>query len=314
MKERAGRECFMLELSHLSKQYGSTLALDDCSFAVERGRVLGFLGRNGAGKTTTMRSIFGLVDLEGGRIAWNGEPVGRETRFHFGYMPEERGLYPRMTVADQLVYFGRLRRLDAATSRAEAERWMDRLDILDRRDSPVDSLSHGNQQKVQLAVALVGDPELLVLDEPFSGLDPIAVSVLSAVIRERADQGVAVVFSSHQLNLVGDVCDDIAVITRGHVVLQGDLDELRRTAETRVLEVRLKGPPEGAWAAGLARQLSHSRLEAEDGDYARLNVDASTQLDEIVAALFSRGIDVSELHLEPPTLQQLFREAIGEAA
>jgi ABC-2 type transport system ATP-binding protein len=304
----------MLELSHLTKHYATTTALDDCSFSIERGRVLGFLGRNGAGKTTTMRSIFGLVDLDAGTMTWKGGEVDRAARFHFGYMPEERGLYPRMTVEDQLVYFGRLRRLDAMASKREAERWMDHLDLTDRRTSTVDSLSHGNQQKVQLAVALIGDPELLVLDEPFSGLDPIAVGVLSSVIRERAGAGAAVVFSSHQLDLVGGVCDDIAVITKGHVVLEGNLDEIRRQAETRVLELRLQRQPEGAWAMGLARQLPKSNLEAEDGDYARLRIDASTPPEEIIAALSSRGIEVSELRLEPPSLERLFREAIGEAA
>jgi ABC-2 type transport system ATP-binding protein len=304
----------MLELSHLTKRYGDTVALDDCSFHVDKGRVLGFLGRNGAGKTTTMRSIFGLVELDGGRMRWNRGEVERETRFRFGYMPEERGLYPRMTVEDQLVYFGRLRRLDAATSRKQAERWMTRLDIAGRRDSPVDSLSHGNQQKVQLAVSLVGDPELLVLDEPFSGLDPIAVGVLSSVIRERAAEGTAVVFSSHQLDLVGGVCDDIAVITKGHVVLEGDLDELRRDAPSRVLELRLRHEPEGAWAAGLANKLPGAAVESAQACYARLRVDASTSPQEIIGALASDGMEVSEFCLEPPSLDRLFRQAVGEAA
>ncbi len=304
----------MLELRHLSKRYGETVALDDCSFHIERGRVLGFLGRNGSGKTTTMRSIFGLVELDAGRMSWNGSEVERQTRFRFGYMPEERGLYPRMTVEDQLIYFGRLRRLDAATSRDEAERWMTRLDLADRRSSAVDSLSHGNQQKVQLAVSLVGNPELLVLDEPFSGLDPIAVGVLSSVIRECAAEGTAVVFSSHQLDLVGGVCDDIAVITKGHVVLEGDLDELRRDAPNRVLELRLRDEPGPSWAAGLAKKLPDAGLEAAQGDYVRLRVDASTSAEEIIAALASGGMEVSEFRLEPPSLDRLFRQAVGEAA
>ena len=296
----------------LQKRYGSAVALDNCSFSVERGRVLGFLGRNGAGKTTAMRSIFGLVQLDGGSIRWQGSAVDRQARARFGYMPEERGLYQRMPVHDQLRYFARLRGLDSASASRESERWMKRLDLVERRDDSVDSLSHGNQQKVQLGVSLVGDPDLLVLDEPFSGLDPIAVQVLSSVIREAADNGAAVVFSSHQLELVGGVCDDIAVITRGHVVLNGDLDEIRRGSPTRALALRLDGPADGAWATMLAHRLGGARLDEGGEDYARLTVAAATKPADILAALGDVGPRVMELRLEPPALEDIFRQAVGE--
>jgi ABC-2 type transport system ATP-binding protein len=296
----------------LLKRYGSAIALDDCTFSVERGRVLGFLGRNGAGKTTAMRSIFGLVQLDGGSIRWEGRPVDREARGTFGYMPEERGLYQRMTVQDQLVYFGRLRGLDAVTADRESERWIECLDLAERRGSRVDSLSHGNQQKVQLGVALVGNPQLLVLDEPFSGLDPIAVGVLSSVIREAAQQGAAVVFSSHQLDLVGGVCDDIAVITSGHVVLTGELEEIRRNSPSRDLALRLDGPWDGAWARTLAQRLGGARLVEEEADYAHLIVASTTRPSDILAALGEVAAHVIEFQLEPPDLEQIFREAVGE--
>ena len=303
----------MLETRDLHKRYGNTVALDGCSFAVERGRVLGFLGRNGAGKTTAMRSIFGLVQLDAGSITWKGRPVDREARRRFGYMPEERGLYQRMTVHDELTYFGRLRGLDATAAAAESERWMRRLELIDRRDSTVESLSHGNQQKVQLGVSLVGSPELLVLDEPFSGLDPIAVSVLSSVIREAADAGAAVVFSSHQLDLVGDVCDDIAVITRGRVVLSGALEDVRRRSPTRSVALRLESPADGGWAPRLAGGLDGAVLQHSNGDYAELLVPASTRPGDILAGLGEYSSRVVEFRLEPPDLQDIFRQAVGEA-
>jgi ABC-2 type transport system ATP-binding protein len=302
----------LLEIRGLQKRYDTTVALDDCSFSVERGRVLGFLGRNGAGKTTCMRSIFGLVQLDGGTMHWEGKPIDREARYRFGYMPEERGLYPRMTVDSQMQYFGQLRGLSAIEAKRQGERWMERLDLTDRRESTVDSLSHGNQQKVQLAVSLIGDPVLLVLDEPFSGLDPIAVEVLSSVIREAAGEGAAVVFSSHQLELVGDVCDDIAVITRGHVVLNGDLDDIRQHSPNRMLELRLDAPTDGAWVQNLTMQLPGSQIERSDGDYAALTVAAGTKPGDVLNVLGELAPSVIEFRLEPPDLEHVFRQAAGE--
>ena len=302
----------MLEMIGLQKRYDGTVALDDCSFSVERGRVCGFLGRNGAGKTTAMRSIFGLVLLDGGSMRWQGKPITREDRLRFGYMPEERGLYPRMKVEKQLRYFGQLRGLDAATAARESERWMRRLDLYERRDSTVDELSHGNQQKVQLGVSLVGDPELLVLDEPFSGLDPIAVEVLSSVIREAAGRGAAVMFSSHQLELVGDVCDDIAVITKGRVVLTGDLEAVRRDSPVRLLQIGLEGEMDSGWAQRLGERLAGSRIEASSRDRVSMTVPAGTKPGDVLTALGELAPAVVEFRLEPPDLEHVFRQAAGE--
>ena len=303
----------MLELLGLRKRYNETVALDDCSFRVASGRVLGFLGQNGAGKTTAMRSIFGLVKLDAGAILWDGEPVDRQTRLRFGYMPEERGLYPKMTVQNTLTYFGRLRGLDRQTAASERDRWMDRLDLYERRDSVVSDLSHGNQQKVQLAVSLIGDPGLLVLDEPFSGLDPLAVEVLASVVRDAADRGAAVVFSSHQLELVGDIVDDIAIITRGQVVLGGELDEIRRNAPTRSVALRLDHSTESTWARNLTDGLAGSSLLQDTPDYAELMVAATTKPADILACLGELASHVIEFRLEPPSLQEVFRQAAGDA-
>ena len=199
----------MLEIRDLSKRYGSVVALDGTSFRVAPGRIVGFLGPNGAGKTTTMRAIFGLVRPDHGEVRWRGKPIGPEVRARFGYMPEERGLYPKMKVGDQLSYFARLSGLTATAAKEATAAWLQRLGLADRHGARLEELSHGNQQRVQLAAALVHDPELAVLDEPFSGLDPLGVEALGEMLVQTAATGVAVVFSSHQLDLVEDICQDV---------------------------------------------------------------------------------------------------------
>jgi ABC-2 type transport system ATP-binding protein len=210
-----------LELRHVSKRFGSVRALRDCSFSVSPGRMLGFLGPNGAGKTTAMRAVFGLVLLDAGDVLWGGRPAGRAERLRFGYMPEERGLYPRMPVGEQLEYFGRLHGLGATAARAAATHWLERLGLADRAGAKLEELSHGNQQRAQLAAALVHRPELLLLDEPFAGLDPVAVETLADVLRGEAARGAAVLFSSHQLELVEDICQEVAIIDHGRLVATG---------------------------------------------------------------------------------------------
>ena len=239
----------MLEIVDLAKRYGAVTALDGASFTAEPGRIVGFLGPNGAGKTTTMRCIFGLARPDRGEVRWRGGPVDRETRLRFGYMPEQRGLYPRMRVGEQLSYFAQQHGLSGRDANAAATRWLDRMGLGDRAKSKLEELSHGNQQRVQLAVALAHDPELLVLDEPFSGLDPIGIATMTEVIHERAAAGVGVVFSSHQLDLVEDVCEDVVIIARGRIVAAGAIDELKARSGRRHLEIEVAGSG-GAWLDG----------------------------------------------------------------
>lgn len=247
---RAGASGGRLELVGLRRQFGSVVALDGLSFSVPPGQMFGFLGPNGAGKTTTMRAVLGLVHLDGGEVRWKGAPVGDDQRRRFGYMPEERGLYPSMTVTDQLVYLGRLHGMSASDAAAAARRWTDRVGLADKRDSKIEALSHGNKQRVQLAAALVHDPDLLILDEPFAGLDPTGIDTMSAALAERAAAGATVVFSSHQLDLVEDICEAVAIIDHGRLVADGTVDELARTGPAR-LEVRVGGDPAGHWATTL---------------------------------------------------------------
>jgi ABC-2 type transport system ATP-binding protein len=268
--------------------------------------MLGFLGPNGAGKTTAMRAVFGLVELDAGELLWEGRPIDLTERQRFGYMPEERGLYPRMPVGEQVAYFGRLHGLDARAARTAATQWLDRLGLADRAGAKVEELSHGNQQRAQLAAALVHTPELLVLDEPFAGLDPVAVRTLAQVLRDEAARGAAVVFSSHQLELVEDICEEVAIIDHGRVVASGDLAALRRASQRRRIELELDGaPPE--WLPEVA---GVELVERRNGDL-RLLVGRDVD-PELVLAAAERTARVVEFNYGPPSLDELFLELVAQ--
>ena len=295
----------MLSLVDAHKRFGAIEALAGCSLTIERGHVLGFLGPNGAGKTTTMRAIFGLVELDAGEVLWDGRSVGPEERLRFGYMPEERGLYPRMSgrgaarVLRLSARAGRGRVAPRATSHGSSGSASPTA-----REAKVEELSHGNQQRVQLAAALVHEPELLVLDEPFAGLDPVAVHTLADVLRAEAARGAAVLFSSHQLELVEDVCENVAIIDQGRIVAAGDLDALRRSSQRRRIAVRLdEAPPD--WLPGVD---GVELVERRNGDVrllARQDVDP-----ELVLEAAERSARVVEFSYGPPSLAELFLELV----
>jgi ABC-2 type transport system ATP-binding protein len=295
----------MLEIAHLTKRYGAVRALDGATFTARRGRLVGFLGPNGAGKTTTMRCVFGLATPDGGTVRWDGAPIDPRTRLRFGYMPEQRGLYPRMRVAEQLAYFGQHHGLSRGTARTKAGEWLERFGLADRAKSKLEDLSHGNQQRVQLATALVHDPELLVLDEPFSGLDPIGIATMAGVLRERARAGVGVVFSSHQLDLVEEVCEDVVIISRGRVVAEGAIEDLKARSGRRHLDVEVAGSG-GRWLDGIG---GNTLLE-HDGDRVKLLVDEHADLDALLVAARAAG-EIRRFSYEPPKLSELFMEAVN---
>ena len=226
------------------RTYGPVRALDGMTFGVQPGSVTGFLGPNGAGKTTTMRAIFGLTALDAGEVRWNGRPIDHVDRRRFGYLPEERGLYPSMKVLEQLRYLGQLRGLTRDDADAEATRWLAELGLADRAGDELEDLSLGNQQRVQLIGALIHQPDVLVLDEPFSGLDPVAVDALSKVLIGEARRGATVLFSSHQLDLVEDLCERAVVVDRGRVVIEGTIDDLTAGSDP-VLEIDVPSDPDG---------------------------------------------------------------------
>jgi ABC-2 type transport system ATP-binding protein len=294
----------MLEVHDLSKAYGAVTALDGATFSVRPGRIVGFLGPNGAGKTTTMRCVFGLARPDRGTVRWKGSPIARAARLRFGYMPEQRGLYPRMRVADQLAYFAEQHGLGAPAAKAATTRWLETLGIADRAGSKLETLSHGNQQRAQLGAALVHDPELLVLDEPFSGLDPLGIETMSTILRDRAAAGVAVLFSSHQLDLVEDVCEDVVIINRGRIAAAGPIDDLRAASGRRHLEIEVVGNG-NRWLAG---RPDLTVVGARD-DLARLVAAADVDLAAILAAASAGGV-VRRFSFQPPTLSELFLEVI----
>jgi ABC-2 type transport system ATP-binding protein len=295
----------VLEVVGLRRAYGSVTALDGLSFTVPTGRVVGFLGPNGAGKTTTMRAIFGLTDLDAGTVLWNGTAVSQQERRRFGYMPEERGLYPGMLVGEQLEYLGRLHGLTAAGARAATNNWLERLDIADRRGSKVETLSHGNQQRVQLTAALVHNPDLLVLDEPLSGLDPTGIDAIGQVLVDQAAAGCCVLFSSHQLDQVEDLCEQVMIIDHGRLVAAGTVDELA-TSGARRLVVRVEGDRNADWAS----QLSGVTVSELAAGAARLVLDVAVDSDDVLRAAMQAG-RVTEFSFTRRRLSEVFREALA---
>ncbi len=298
----------MLEIVDLTKRYGPVVALDGATFSAAPGRIVGFLGPNGAGKTTTMRCIFGLARPDRGEVRWRGAPIDRTARLRFGYMPEQRGLYPRMRVGEQLSYFAQQHGMAGRAADAAAATWLERMGLADRSRSKLEELSHGNQQRVQLAVALAHDPELLVLDEPFSGLDPIGIATMTSVIHERAAAGVGVVFSSHQLDLVEDVCEDVVIIARGRIVAAGAIEELKARSGRRHLEVEVVGS-NGAWVDGDGTLTVLGR----SGDRVKLLVRDDVDLDVLLARARAAG-EVRTFAYQAPRLSELFMEAVSPEA
>ena len=295
----------MLEFDGLRKSFGDNHVLDGVGFTVEPGSMFGFCGSNGAGKTTTMRIAMGLVRPDAGEVRWRGRALDQEYRRRVGYMPEERGLYPKMKVGEQVAYFARLHGLDAAAAAKASEEWVERLGLGARRGDAVEKLSLGNQQRVQLAAALVSRPEVLILDEPFSGLDPIGVDSLAEVLLGQARAGVSVVFSSHQLDLVERLCDSVGILARGRMVATGTVEELRRREVGRLLRVVVPdaGPD---WAAHLP---GVRVVSAQAGDTVlQLTADADDQA--VLAAALRTG-RVTHFAWQQPTLVELFREAVA---
>jgi ABC-2 type transport system ATP-binding protein len=293
----------MLRFDRLVKHYGPVIALDGCSFSVARGQMLGFLGPNGAGKTTAMRGVFGLMHPDEGAITWDGESIDPPTRLRFGYMPEERGLYPRMNGRDQLEYFGQLHDMTPQDATEATTQLLEEFDLGDRVDEPVNNLSHGNQQRLQLAVALIHHPELLVLDEPFSGLDPLAASAMADVLRRRTEAGAAVLFSSHQLDLVEGLCDDVVIINKGAVVLAGDVMDLRAASPHRYLEIVSRSRID--WAESIEGTKVVDRTDKR----IRLELTDSNRLSDLANEAEEAG-DIVRFSVEPPTLSEVFEEAV----
>lgn len=287
-----------LDVHHLTRRFGEHVAVDDVSFSILPGQMTGFVGANGAGKTSTMRMIMGVLAIHGGEVHWDGRPITREDRARFGYMPEERGLYPKQGILDQLTYLGQLRGMSRRDAGQEATRLLERFGLGGRTRDKLESLSLGNQQRVQVAAALLHGPTALILDEPFSGLDPVAVDSMVDLISERLRDGVPVLFSSHQLDLVDRLCDSLVVLAEGRVQAYGTADELRSRGPRRY---RIRTGRDAGWLR-------------EEPQVQVLDVDGPTALlqfpGEIPDGLLARAVahDLAEFSPIVPTLADIYRE------
>ena len=293
----------MLEISGINKHYGAHQVLTNVGFSVDDGRMTGFVGANGAGKTTTMRIILGVLSADSGQVLLDGAPLTAGDRRRFGYMPEERGLYPKMKVGEQLVYLARLHGLTPAAAKRNTNDLLERLGLGERAGDMVESLSLGNQQRAQIAAALVHDPEFLVLDEPFSGLDPIAVEVVLTVLKEHAAAGAPVLFSSHQLDLVERLCDDLVIIAAGEIRANGTREKLRDQFSTPRFEIHAEAD------AGWIRGVDGITVIDFDGGEAVFEADSDAASQAVLREALARGAVHSFGHLRP-SLATIFKEVV----
>jgi ABC-2 type transport system ATP-binding protein len=296
-----------LTIAGLRKRFGEVQALDDVSFDVPSGEVFGFLGANGAGKTTTMRIVLGLLRADEGTVTLDARPARDWPRRTWGYLPEERGLYLRMPVIDQLVYFASLYGVSRARARSDAMDWLARFRIADYAERRAETLSKGNQQKVQFIATILHDPDVLLMDEPFSGLDPVNVALLKAAFLELRDRGKALLFSTHQLEQAEELCDSVAIIDRGRIVTSGQTREVKRSTGHQVVRVALAGDGNGEWLSGLP----HVTVTRPGRDYTEVLVDAGANPQIVLQAAMAHGGDVLRFEVGDPSLEEVFVERVG---
>ena len=296
----------MLLIEGLRKRFGEVQALDGVSFGVRPGEVFGFLGSNGAGKTTTMRIALGLMKADEGTVTWDGRPAHEWPRRTWGYMPEDRGLYLRMPVVEQLVHFAALYGVPRATARRDALAWLARFRIEDAADRRAEMLSKGNQQKVQYIATVLHDPDVLLMDEPFSGLDPVNVALLKAAFVEMRERGKTIVFSTHQLEQAEELCDSVAIIDHGRIVTAGPTREVRRSTGHQVVRVATDGKGDLDWL----RSMPHVRVTRDGQDYSEIRVDGDTDPQAVLREAMTHG-GVTRFEVADPSLEEVFVERVG---
>ncbi|MFI5225741.1 MAG: ABC transporter ATP-binding protein [Candidatus Limnocylindrales bacterium] len=295
-----------LVIDGLHKRFGDVVALDGIGFRVEPGEVFGFLGANGAGKTTTMRIVLGILEPDAGTVTWNDRPTAELPRRTWGYLPEERGLYSRMTVLDQLVYFAGLYGVDRRTARHEVHAWLERFRVPEFADRRAEQLSKGNQQKVQFIAAILHDPDVLIMDEPFTGLDPVNAALLKEAFIEMRDRGKTLIFSTHQMDLVEELAGSIAIVDRGRVVVGGRLADIKRASGRRMIRIAVAGDPDRSWLAGLPG----STVIRTGLDYAEVELDEGADPQAVLAAAREHG-PVTRFELADPSVEAIFIEHVG---
>jgi len=300
-----------LVVDSVTKRFGDVVALDDASFSVEAGRIFGLLGANGAGKTTCMRIVLDILRADSGSVTWNGTVNTDLPRRTWGYLPEERGLYPKMRVAEQLRFFAALYGISGANATAEIEEWLERFRIPDYRDRRVEELSKGNQQKIQFIAAVLHDPDVMIMDEPFTGLDPINVRLLKEAFLTMRERGKTLIFSTHQMETVEELCEAIAIVDQGRVVVHGSVRDVRRAMGRRVLRLATEG--DGQFIEGLTA-LDGVTVGARRADFVELHLPAALDPDTILRAALDQGQRVTRFEITEPSLEEVFIQHVGRRA
>lgn len=293
-----------LIVKNVNKSFGDKHVVDNISFSLEEPGVFGLLGTNGAGKTTTIRMILGIIKKDSGEITWNGKAVTRGN-VNFGYLPEERGLYPKSTIYDQLVYFANLKGLDKRAADMAVKMWLDKLNLMEYINSPAEKLSKGNQQKVQFITSVLHDPDLIVLDEPFSGLDPVNTEILSKIMKDLVKSGKYIIMSSHQMSVIEEFCSDLVILNRGKTVLSGNLKEIKDSYETNKVLIETTDEIDG-----ILKKLKVDVLDKNDDEYL-VSADADNRR-KLLKELVKNNIDVKTFKVIKPTLHEIFIEKVGE--
>lgn len=293
-----------LIVKNVNKSFGDKHVVDNISFSLEEPGVFGLLGTNGAGKTTTIRMILGIIKKDSGEITWNGKAVTRGN-VNFGYLPEERGLYPKSTIYDQLVYFANLKGLDKRAADKAVKMWLDKLNLMEYINSPAEKLSKGNQQKVQFITSMLHDPDLIVLDEPFSGLDPVNTEILSKIMKDLVKSGKYIIMSSHQMSVIEEFCSDLVILNRGKTVLSGNLKEIKESYETNKVLIETTDEIDG-----ILKKLKVDVLDKNDEEYL-VSADADNRR-KLLNELVKNNIDVKTFKVIKPTLHEIFIEKVGE--
>ena len=296
-----------LVVDHLYKRFGSVVALDDLAFEVAPGQVFGFLGANGAGKTTTMRIALGVLDPDAGRVTWRGTESHRLPRATWGYLPEERGLYPRMRVIEQLVFFAGLHGVPAERAKREATAWLRRFRAEDLTDRKAEQLSKGNQQKIQFIAAVLHDPPVLLMDEPFTGLDPVNVMLLREAFLELRDRGRTVVFSTHQMEVAEALCESVAIVDRGRMVVGGRLRDVKRSTGRRMVRLSVADDHRMSFL----ENVPGTRIIQAGMDRSSVELDPGVEPEQVLAAAMAAGARVLHYEVADPTLEQVFIDHVG---
>lgn len=296
-----------LTVQNVTKKFGSFTAVNDVSFEAKPGRIFGFLGTNGAGKTTTMRMMLDIIRPDEGEIRWNGESISSIARNRFGYLPEERGLYPRMSVQDHLLFLAQLYGAALSDAKSSLDEWLDRLNIEENRGKKVEELSKGNQQKIQFLASILHDPEILILDEPFSGLDPVNAEMMKDAFRLMRDRGKTIIFSTHQLDDAQELGHDVAIIHRGNLLITGDVASVRRSMGQQYVRIAVAGDAPTDWLD----RTPHAQVVRRRQDYTELAVENADAARAVLAEAMQREEPVIRFEIDDPSLNDIFLNLVG---